>query len=60
MDDKKSLVPSIRFKEFTNVWFQDKVKNLFKITRGQVLNTNKLKEFPSEKYKYPVFSSKTI
>ncbi|MBU4691361.1 restriction endonuclease subunit S, partial [Mycoplasma zalophi] len=41
-------------------WFQDKVKNLFKITRGQVLNTNKLKEFPSEKYKYPVFSSKTI
>ncbi|MBU4691243.1 hypothetical protein, partial [Mycoplasma zalophi] len=44
----------------TFVWFQDKVKNLFKITRGQVLNTNKLKEFPSEKYKYPVFSSKTI
>ncbi|MBU4692469.1 restriction endonuclease subunit S [Mycoplasma zalophi] len=58
--NEKKLKPDIRFKEFTNDWFQQKVENLFKVTRGQVLNTNKLKEFPSEKYKYPVFSSKTI
>ncbi|MBU4691984.1 restriction endonuclease subunit S [Mycoplasma zalophi] len=58
--NEKNLKPDIRFKEFTNDWFQEKVGNLFKVTRGQVLNTNKLKEFPSEKYKYPVFSSRTI
>ncbi|MFV8480825.1 restriction endonuclease subunit S [Mycoplasma sp. 653B] len=56
--DKK--MPEIRFKGFNEDWNTDKVCNLFKITRGEVLAQNQISEFQNEIYAYPVYSSQTL
>ncbi|MFZ7159547.1 restriction endonuclease subunit S [Avibacterium gallinarum] len=50
--------PEIRFPEFTDAWEKYKVKEIFKVTRGNVLSTNELEEKSSD-YPYPVYSSQT-
>ncbi len=44
---------------YTISWEQRKVKEMFKITRGNVLSTDKISLNYSEKYRYPVYSSQT-
>ncbi|MCU4117463.1 restriction endonuclease subunit S, partial [Mycoplasma zalophi] len=36
------------------------MENLFHVTNGNILSTSEIKNLPSEQYKYPVFSSKTL
>ncbi len=71
MDIKKSLLekmfpkkdektPEIRFKGFTDLWKQYRVHEIFKITRGYVLPSNKTVEFMDQENKYPVYSSQTL
>ncbi|WAM10102.1 restriction endonuclease subunit S [Mycoplasmopsis cynos] len=56
---KNNMVPSIRFKEFTNAWEQEKIGNIFTITRGYVLGKEKISLEKNAYFKYPVFSSQT-
>ncbi|MFV8479964.1 restriction endonuclease subunit S [Mycoplasma sp. T193] len=57
---KNQKFPQIRFKGFEDEWNLDKVCNLFKITRGEVLSQNQISEFQNEIYTYPVYSSQTL
>ncbi|MCV3754358.1 restriction endonuclease subunit S [Ureaplasma zalophigenitalium] len=58
--DEKHPFPKIRFKEFTNAWEQRRVGDLFILTRGTVVSTNKLSKIKTSLFKYPVYSSKTV
>ncbi|VGM95508.1 Type I restriction enzyme specificity protein MG438 [uncultured Avibacterium sp.] len=55
---KNHNIPKLRYPEFTDAWEKCKVKEIFKVTRGNVLSTNELKEKSSD-YPYPVYSSQT-
>ena len=46
-------------KSHSQNWIEYKIKDLFGITRGQVIPKNNLKDKPDEEYKYPVYSSQT-
>lgn len=48
-----------RLPGFTEEWVMKKVKQLFRITRGYVLATNKITDHPNGDLKYPVYSSQT-
>lgn len=48
-----------RLPGFIDEWVEKKVKDVFRVTRGYVLATNKVVERPDGYYKYPVFSSQT-
>lgn len=48
-----------RLPGYTGEWIEKKVKDIFKVTRGYVLSTNKTVERPDGYYKYPVYSSQT-
>lgn len=48
-----------RLPGFTDKWVKKKVKDVFRVTRGYVLATNKVMERPDGYHKYPVFSSQT-
>ena len=52
--------PRLRFPEFTGEWEEKKVKEIFEITRGQVLPAEKTKPEADGLYKYPVYSSQTM
>ena len=54
-----SLVPKIRFPEFTDDWEQRKVQDIYKITRGYVLAAPETNDAPSDEMPYPVYSSQT-
>ncbi|WP_273727180.1 restriction endonuclease subunit S [Leuconostoc mesenteroides] len=51
--------PQIRFKGFTDDWEERKVKDIFKITRGQVLAATETSEEKSDISPFPVYSSQT-
>ena len=53
------LTGKTRLPGFTDEWVEKKVKDVFRVTRGYVLATNKVVERPDGYYKYPVFSSQT-
>ena len=60
---KKIFNQEIRFKdrngnEFSD-WEEKKVKDVFRITRGNVLSVNQMTESENLEYKYPVYSSQT-
>ena len=60
---QKIFSQEIRFKddngkEFPE-WEKKKVKDIFRVTRGQVLATSKVKPTINDDYKYPVYSSQT-
>ena len=52
-------VPEIRFEGFTDDWEQCKVRELFTVTRGQVLAATKTKDKETDEFIYPVYSSQT-
>lgn len=54
-----SNVPEIRFSGFTEDWEQRKVRELFTVTRGQVLAATKTKDKETDEFIYPVYSSQT-
>lgn len=56
---KDSLVPEFRFEGFSGSWQTVKVKDIFKITRGNVLSREKTSEEKTEIFSYPVYSSQT-
>ena len=55
----KSGYPDIRFEDFSGEWEQRKVKDIFKITRGQVLAATETSEEKSDISPFPVYSSQT-
>lgn len=56
---KDSLVPEFRFDGFSGSWQTVKVKDIFKITRGNVLSRERTSEEKTEIFSYPVYSSQT-
>ncbi|WP_322902566.1 restriction endonuclease subunit S [Mycoplasmopsis felis] len=57
---KKVLVPSVRFKGFSEEWEQGNIGEVFELTRGEVLSQRKIRSKKMGKYIYPVFSSQTL
>ena len=53
------LKPKRRFAGFTDDWEQRKVRELFTVTRGQVLAATKTKDKETDEFIYPVYSSQT-
>ena len=51
--------PKIRFADYTDPWERHKIKEIFKVTRGDVLAATKTMEKKTEKMPYPVYSSQT-
>ncbi|EIT66511.1 restriction endonuclease subunit S [Lactococcus garvieae] len=51
--------PELRFPGFTDDWEERKVKDIFKITRGQVLAATETSEEKSDISPFPVYSSQT-
>ena len=51
--------PQYRFAGFTEPWKQQKIKELFKITRGYVLAASMTNDQQTESTPYPVYSSQT-
>jgi type I restriction enzyme S subunit len=58
-DSVKKKVPELRFKGFTDDWEERKIKDIFKITRGQVLAATETSEEKSDISPFPVYSSQT-
>lgn len=59
MKDQQASYPQLRFKGFTDPWEERKVKDIFKITRGQVLAATETSEEKSDISPFPVYSSQT-
>lgn len=57
----KTVVPTLRFPEFITGkhWYISKVKDIYQITRGQILAVSLVKEIKDDIYIYPVYSSQT-
>lgn len=57
----KTVVPALRFSEFITGkhWYISKIKDIYQITRGQVLAVSLVKETKDDIYIYPVYSSQT-
>lgn len=51
--------PQLRFEGFTDDWEERKIKDIFKITRGQVLAATETSEEKSDISPFPVYSSQT-
>ncbi len=56
---EKVQAPELRFPGFTDDWEERKVKDIFKITRGQVLAATETSEEKSDISPFPVYSSQT-
>ena len=52
---KKKPVPELRFPEFEEDWKKYKLSELFSISAGGDIDSNKVKPEPDEVYKYPVY-----
>jgi len=52
-------VPKRRFKGFELEWESQKISDVFKVTRGDVLSTTKISKMKSKANPYPVYSSQT-
>lgn len=57
----KMIVPALRFSEFITGkhWYISKIRDIYQITRGQVLAVSLVKEIKDDIYIYPVYSSQT-
>ena len=60
-NETKTVVPALRFPEFIaeKRWYISKIKDIYQLTRGQVLAINFIKEIKDDIYIYPVYSSQT-
>ncbi|ALC85730.1 hypothetical protein AM499_07775 [Bacillus sp. FJAT-22090] len=56
---KGERVPKVRFNGFSVDWEEVKVEEMFTVTRGQVLSTDKISQTKTDKCYYPVYSSQT-
>ncbi|WP_051010989.1 restriction endonuclease subunit S [Mycoplasmopsis cynos] len=56
---KNLTILSMSLTKMTNVWEQEKIGNIFTITRGYVLGKEKISLEKNAYFKYPVFSSQT-
>ena len=54
---KKGLLQNL--KSNSKDWKEFRIKDLFNITRGQVIPKNSLRDLSDKEYKYPVYSSQT-
>ena len=54
---KKKPVPELRFPEFEEDWKKYKLSELFSISAGGDIDSNKVKPEPDEVYKYPVYAN---
>lgn len=52
--------PRRRFQGFTGEWEEKKIRDIFRITRGNVLATTMTSKQKSDYYCYPVYSSQTL
>ena len=52
-------IPALRFAGFSEPWEQRKIRELFTVTRGQVLAATKTKDKETNNFIYPVYSSQT-
>ena len=57
--ENNHIIPRIRPIHFKEPWNQDKINNIFKVTRGQVLSATLVSEVKTDIKKYPVYSSQT-
>ena len=55
----KGNIPALRFAGFSEPWEQRKIRELFTVTRGQVLAATKTKDKETNNFIYPVYSSQT-
>lgn len=53
-------VPKVRFEGFDGEWCPYKIEELFFVTRGYVLSTDKISKVKNSENKYPVYSSQTM
>jgi type I restriction enzyme S subunit len=51
--------PEIRFKGFSGDWLSKRIQDLFQVTRGDVLSSNKTSHKKTKEKPYPVYSSQT-
>ena len=58
MKENKNI-PEIRFEGFEGEWIQKEIKELFKITRGEVLAATETSQVKTGFMTYPVYSSQT-
>jgi len=56
---KKELT-EIRFKGYNDSWKEIRIKDIFELKRGNVVSINEISINKTDKYKYPVYSSKTM
>ena len=54
---KKGLLQNLKLN--SKDWKEFRIKDLFNITRGQVIPKNSLRDLSDKEYKYPVYSSQT-
>ncbi len=54
---KKKNVPELRFPEFEGDWEKYKLSELFSISAGGDIDSNKAKKEPDEVYKYPIYAN---
>jgi type I restriction enzyme, S subunit len=54
-----SNIPELRFPGYTDAWVKHMVKDIFTVTRGNVLATTKTTSIPTDKSIFPVYSSQT-
>ena len=59
MSEQNKQVPRLRFPGFTDAWVKHMVKDIFTVTRGNVLATTKTTSIPTDKSIFPVYSSQT-
>ena len=59
MSEQNKHVPRLRFPGFTDAWVKHMVKDIFTVTRGNVLATTKTTSIPTDKSIFPVYSSQT-
>ena len=56
---QRLLTRKIRLPGFSGEWEQKRLGDIFTLTRGQVLPIKQIKDFKSDDYQYPVYSSQT-
>ena len=56
---QRLLTRKVRLPGFSGEWEQKRLGDIFTLTRGQVLPIKQIKDFKSDDYQYPVYSSQT-
>ena len=55
-----ATAPRLRFSEFSGNWEEKRLRDVFSITRGQVLAMSEVKPVHTDQHPYPVYSSQTL